>query len=195
VARGLGEVARWVARSSRERAWEKTVWVWRCARRRMLAMDGRLVDGSKRREWTVSWRSESYGGGTARVGVVVMAEKVAWKAARVGSGEAAKVVGSERRGRRSGLRERAGRLSMREAAKAAEARVVGSGREMPPVVVGRRSWKAVRVWSSERSRLGLMRRMVAIAVAAAAWAASVKVGSFGAEGWGAAVREGGGRRW
>ncbi len=71
-----------------------------------MAMDGRLVDGSKRREWTVSWRSESYGGGTARVGVVVMAEKVVWKAARVGSGEAAKVVGSERRGRRSGLRER-----------------------------------------------------------------------------------------
>jgi hypothetical protein len=30
------------------------------------------------------------------------------------------VVGSERRGRRSGLRERAGRLSMKEAAKAAE---------------------------------------------------------------------------
>jgi hypothetical protein len=47
-----------------------------------------------------------------------MAEKTAWKAARVGSGEAAKVVGSERRGRRRGLRERAGRLSMREAAKA-----------------------------------------------------------------------------
>ena len=62
------------------------------------------------------------------MGVEVMAEKTAWKAARVGSGEAAKVVGSERRGRRSGLRERAGRLSMREAAKAAEARVVGSGR-------------------------------------------------------------------
>jgi hypothetical protein len=83
-----------------------------------------------------------------------MAEKTAWKAARVESGEAAKVVGSERRGRRSGLRERAGRLSMREAAKAAGARVVGSGREMPPVVVGRRSWKAVREWSSERSWVG-----------------------------------------
>jgi hypothetical protein len=46
------------------------------------------------------------------VGVEVMAEKTAWKAARVGSWEAAKVVGSETRGRRSGLRERAGRLSM-----------------------------------------------------------------------------------
>jgi hypothetical protein len=55
-----------------------------------------------------------------------MAEKTAWKAARVGSGEAAKVVGSERRGRRRGLRERAGRLSMREAAKAA-------GRPLPPL--------------------------------------------------------------
>ena len=41
------------------------------------------------------------------MGVVVMAEKTAWKAARVESGEAAKVVGSERRGRRSGWRERA----------------------------------------------------------------------------------------
>jgi len=58
-ARGLEEVARRVVRNCRERAWEKTVWVWRCARRRMLAMDGRLVEGSKRREWTVSWRSES----------------------------------------------------------------------------------------------------------------------------------------
>jgi hypothetical protein len=59
VARGLEEVARRVERRCRERAWEKTVWVWRCARRRMLAMDGRFVEGSKRREWTVSWRSES----------------------------------------------------------------------------------------------------------------------------------------
>ena len=59
---------------------------------------------------------------------------------------------------------------MREAAKAAGARVVGSGREMPPVVVGRRSWKAVRRWPSERSWFGLMRRMVAMAVAAAACA-------------------------
>jgi magnesium chelatase subunit D len=54
VARGLEEVARRVERRCRERAWEKTVWVWRCARRRMLAMDGRFVAGSKRREWTVS---------------------------------------------------------------------------------------------------------------------------------------------
>ena len=92
------------------------------------------------------------------------------------------------------MRERAGRLSMREAAKAAEARVVGSGREMPPVVVGRRSWKAVRRWPSERSWFGLMRRTVAMAVAAAVCAASVKVGSFGVEGWGVAVREGGVRR-
>jgi site-specific recombinase XerC len=84
---------------------------------------------------------------------------------------------------------------MREAAKAAEVRVVGSGREMPPVVVGRRSWKAVREWSSERSRFGLMRRMdVAMAVAAAVCAASTKVGSFGAEGREAAVRDGGVRR-
>jgi hypothetical protein len=44
------------------------------------------------------------------VGVEVMAEKTAWKAARVGSGEAAKVVGSARRGWRRGVRERAGRL-------------------------------------------------------------------------------------
>ena len=119
----------------------------------------------------------------ARVGVEAMAEKAVWKVARVGSGEAAKVVGSERRGRRRGLRERAGRLSMREAVKAAVARVVGSGREMPPAVVGRRSWKAVRKWPSRRRWFGLMRRTVAIAVAAAACAASVKVGSFvGAEG-------------
>jgi hypothetical protein len=72
--------------------------------------------------------------------------------------------------------------------------VVGSGREMPPVVVGRRSWKAVRKWPSERSGFGLMRRMVAMAVAAAVCAASVKVGACRAEGLGAAVREGGVRR-
>jgi len=58
----------------------------------------------------------------------------------------------------------------------------------------RRSWKAVRRWPSERSWFGLMRRMVAMAVAAVVCAASVKVGSFGAEGWGVAVRDGGVRR-
>ena len=35
---------------------------------------------------------------------------------------------------------------VREAVKAAVAREVGSGREMPPAVVGRRSWKAVGGW-------------------------------------------------
>ena len=60
------------------------------------------------------------------MGVEVMAEKTAWKAARVGSGEAAKVVGSAMRGWRRGLRERAGRLSMREAVKAAVARCHGA---------------------------------------------------------------------
>ena len=54
AARGLEHVARRVERRCRERAWEKTDCVWRCARRRILAMEGRLVDGSKRREWTVS---------------------------------------------------------------------------------------------------------------------------------------------
>jgi len=99
------------------------------------------------------------------------------KSRKLGGGEGGKV---RDKGRRSGLRERAGRLSMREAAKAAKARVVGSGSAAGGL--GRRSWKAVRRWPSERSLVGLMRRMVAIAKTAAVCAASVKVGSFGVEG-------------
>ena len=45
VAIGSEHAARRVARSWRERAWEKTVWEWRCARRRMLVMDGNKKTG------------------------------------------------------------------------------------------------------------------------------------------------------
>ena len=48
-----------VARRWREMAWEKTVWEWRLAMRRMLVMDGELVVGLKRRECTVVKRSVS----------------------------------------------------------------------------------------------------------------------------------------
>ena len=129
------------------------------ARRRMLAMDGEPVEGSKRRVWTDVNRSVSYAGAVARVGRAAMEENSAWKAARVGTVEAAHWHGSARMWARRGSTERAGRESMREATKEAGARAVASGREMPPAVAGRRSWKAVRLGPSERSIEGSRRRM------------------------------------
>ena len=86
------------------------------------------------------------------MGRVMMSAKAELNAVRVGMGEADHVVGSWRCGRRSGSVRRAGRESMTEATKAIGARMVGSGRPMPPVDAERETWKDVRsgVWSSRR---------------------------------------------
>ena len=59
MAWGAAWLARRRSRRWREVAWAKTDWEWRFGRRRMLAMDGALVEGSKRREWTVAKSSVS----------------------------------------------------------------------------------------------------------------------------------------
>tara|TARA_B110000046_G_scaffold93966_2_gene101872 strand:+ start:379 stop:726 length:348 start_codon:yes stop_codon:yes gene_type:complete len=99
-----------------------------------------------------------------------MEENSVWKAARVGTVEAAHRDGSASMWARRGSTERAGRESIREATKEAGARAVASGREMPPAVAGRRSWKAVRLGPSERRKEGSRRRMAAMARAARALA-------------------------
>ena len=94
-----------------------------------------------------------------------MAENAEWKAAMVGGEAADQIVGSWRARWRRGSEEREGRESMKEAAKAGPARVMRSGREMPPMEAGRRSWKAVRASVSRRRRSGRRRRMEARALA------------------------------
>ena len=60
IAWGAAQPAeRRVLRRWREMAWAKTVCEWRWARRWMLAMEGELVEGSKRSEWTVVKRAVS----------------------------------------------------------------------------------------------------------------------------------------
>ena len=59
TAWGAAREARRSSDRRREMACEKTVWECRLARRRMLAMEGVLVRGSNRSEWTVVKRSVS----------------------------------------------------------------------------------------------------------------------------------------
>ena len=73
------------------------------------------------------------------MGRAMMSEKAEAKAARVGIGEVDHVVGSRRCGRRRGSVRMAGRESMRGETKAMGARVMVSGRPMPPVEADRGS--------------------------------------------------------
>ena len=83
---------------------------------------------------------------------MMMSAKAELKAVRVGMGEADHAVGSWRCGLRRGSVRRAGRESMTEATKAIGARIVGSGRPMPPVEAERETWKEVRWGVSSRRR-------------------------------------------
>ena len=77
------------------------------------------------------------------MGVAAMSAKAVWKAVRVGRVEEDHERGSARTDARRGSEESAGRESIMEARKAAGAREVASGREIPPAVAGWSSWKAV----------------------------------------------------
>ena len=111
-----------------------------------------------------------------------MVEKAEWKETRVGHGEVDHMAGWLRRGWRRGSDDRAGRESMMEATKAAKARVVASGREIPPAEAGRRIWKAVRLGLAVRRTQGLRRRMAAMARTAALLAAAARGSTAGLSG-------------
>ena len=102
--------------------------------------------------------------------------------------------GSARTGPRRGSMLSAGSESMNDATKADEARAVASGKEMPPAVAGRSSWKAVRVGESRRSVLGLRRRTAAMARTADVLAEAARVGMAGDSGEAVVVMVGGDRR-
>ena len=118
-------------------------------------------------------------GGVARVGVDVMVVNASWKAVIRGQGEVCHADGFARRRVRKGSRERAPRESMKEATKAAGARTVVSGRDVPPAEAGRRSWKAVSVGESVRRMVGSRRRMEATARMAEVLAACARGVSVG----------------
>ena len=99
-----------------------------------------------------------------------MSAKAVWKAVRVGRVEEDHERGSARTEARRGSEESAGRESIMEARKAAGAREVASGREIPPAVAGWSSWKAVSSTVSERRVSGRRRRTAAMARTAEALA-------------------------
>ena len=81
-----------------------------------------------------------------------------------------------------------------EATKEEGAMAVASGREMPPAVAGRRSWKEVRLSEGVVREVGSRRRTAARAVMACVLAAEESEGASGVAGEGWVVMVGGVRR-